>query len=143
MRPISTALAAIAMALAASANAQQQRTGEQVAADLLKAARVSVATYRANGMSGLIGKSQGCYKQLAKFKYYCLYLDLAARRIDQLGGAGLQFLPTEYFDDEQFGGRAGEIFIRTNLSREQADEYLLNMTPIVNKLVEEEAKKKR
>ena len=94
-------------------------------------------------MSGLIGKSQGCYKQLAKFKYYCLYLDLAARRIDQLGGAGLQFLPTEYFDDEQFGGRAGEIFIRTNLSREQADEYLLNMTPIVNKLVEEEAKKKR
>jgi len=143
MRPVPAALAAFTMAVATMANAQQQRTGEQVAADLMKAAKISVATYRSNGMSGLIGKSKDCHKQLAKFKYYCLYLDLAARRIDQLGVAGTKFPLTEYFDDEQFGERADEIFIRTNLSRDQANDYLSNMVPVVNKLVDEEARKKR
>jgi hypothetical protein len=70
-----------------------------------------------------------------------MYLDLAARRIDQQGGASTRFSPTEYFADQYFGDRAGEIFIRTNLSRGQANEYILNLTPVMNKLVEEEVKK--
>ena len=47
----------------------------------------------------------------------------------------------EYFDDEEFGERAGGIFLRTNLSRKQANEYLSVMTPIVNYLVDEETRK--
>lgn len=148
MRFILVVFTTIAMFIAAGANAQQQRTGEQVAADLKKAARVSVKVYRGDsgllgGMAGLIGNSMDCYKQLAKFKYYCLYLDIAARRIDELGGAGIQFPRAEYFDDEQFGARVGELFIQSNMNQEQANEYLSVMTPIINKLVEEEARKKR
>ncbi len=142
MRPTSAVFIAIAMTITAVANAQQQRTEEQILADLMKAARVSVATYRATGMSGLIGKSKDCYKRLSKFKYYCVYLDLAARRIDQLGGAGTRFPPTEYFDDVQFGERTEEIFLRSSMNREQANEYLSDVAPVVNKFVDEEARKK-
>jgi hypothetical protein len=138
------AIAAILIAsVTVASTQQQQRTEEQVATDLLKAAKVSDTTYRSNGMSGLIGKSKDCYKQLAKFKYYCLYLDLAARHIDRLGGGGKTFPLTEYFDDDQFLNRAGEIFIKSNLTMEQANEYLANMTPIVNKFVDDQAKKNR
>lgn len=143
MRFILVAFTAIAMFIAAGVNAQQQRTGEQVAADLKKAARVSVKVYRGDGMTGLIGNSMDCYKQLTKFKYYCLYLDIAARRIDELGGAGTQFPRTEYFDDEKFGPRVGELFIQSNMNQEQANEYFSVMTPIINKLVDEELRKKR
>lgn len=138
MRVVFTALASIMMVVATVANAQQQRTEEQFAADLIKAVKVSVATYRANGVSGLIGKSKECHKQMSKYKFYCIYIDIAARRVERLGGAGLVFPSESYFQDANFAERAARIFMRSNMNPEQADEYLSSLTPVVNKLVDGE-----
>jgi hypothetical protein len=110
--------------------------------DLKKAARSSVATYKKGGMSGLISVTQDCYKRVGKNKFYCVYLDLASRRIDQLmveGAAmrGIKFPKNEFFDDEEFGPRVAGVFNKANMSMDDANEYLAKVTPIINKLVEE------
>jgi hypothetical protein len=128
--------------LSSSANAQS-RTAADVEKDLRKAAKTSVATYRSNGMSGLIGKTRECYKNLDKYKFYCVYFDLASRRIDQIFVAGMNFPPTEYFDDDEFGARVGPVFIRANMDMKQANKYLEELTPVINKLVEDNMRKKK
>jgi len=93
-------------------------------------------------MSGLIKATQDCYKQLDKYKFYCVYLDLASRHIDQIYIKGTNFPPNEFFDDAQFGPRVADVFEKANMDMNQSNEYLAKMTPIINKLVEDNLRKK-
>jgi len=93
-------------------------------------------------MSGLIIATQDCYKKLDKYKFYCVYLDLASRHIDQImveGAAqqGMSFPKTEFFDDEQFLQRVGEVFLKADMDMDRSNKYLATITPIINKLVED------
>jgi len=119
------------------------RTAADVERDLTKAAKTSVAIYRSNGMSGLIVKTEECYKNLDKHQFYCVYLDLASRHIDQDFLAGTNFPPTEFFADEQFGARVGPVFVKTNMDMQQANAYLAEITPIINKLVDDHLRKNK
>ena len=126
-----------ALVIFATATLVLARSGEEITTDLLKAANTSVATYKSDGMSSLISKSKDCYKNLSKYKFYCIYIDLAAYHIDELVRAGHPFPPMEYFSSEQFLSRSGEIFISANLTMEKTNGYLRDMTPIVNKMVDD------
>lgn len=125
----------------------QARTAEDIVKELKKAARSSVAIYKSGGMSGLTDATQNCYSKLDKYKFYCVYLDIASRHIDQFmveGAAqqGMRFPKNEFFDDEQFLQRVGGVFLKANMNMNQSNEYLDDMTPIINKLVEENLMKK-
>jgi hypothetical protein len=126
----------------------QARTKAEIQEDLIKATKTAVAVYRNNGMLGLIGKTKDCYGNVKINKFYCVYLDLASRRIDQLMIAaaareGINIQKTEFFDDELFMSRVVPVFIKANMDREGSKEYLDLLTPIINKLVEDNMLRKK
>jgi hypothetical protein len=114
----------------------QARTPKNIIHDLEKATGRAVATYKESGMSGLEVNVLDCYKN-NKNKYYCLYYDLASRRIDQLIAEEMHFPPNDFFADEKFGGRIGPILAKLNMGNiDTANQYLATTTPVVNKMVE-------
>jgi hypothetical protein len=120
----------------------QARTEAEIQKDLIKAAKTAVKVYRNNGILGLIAKTQDCYDNAGKYEFYCVYLDLASRRIDKIIRAtaaieGINFPKTEFFDDELFGSRVAPVFIKANMDMERSNEYLRLLTPVINKLVED------
>lgn len=117
-------------------NSAHARTQEEVARDLAKATDTAVATYEEQGMSGLIIKTQDCYKKNTKNLFYCVYLDLASRRIDQVFVEAMHFPPNDFFADEQFGSRVGPVFSGANMDMDTANQYLASVTPVINNLVE-------
>jgi hypothetical protein len=88
-------------------------------------------------MPVLVEGSKRCYENIDEFRFYCIYLDLAARHVSDLDGAGVRFAPETYFVDDQFLPRAGEIFLRSNMSMDQSNEYLGMITPLINKFVDD------
>jgi hypothetical protein len=84
-----------------------------------------------------VNGSKKCYKNTGEFRFSCIYLDLAARHVSDLDGAGTRFALEKYFVDEQFLPRAGEIFLRADMSMEKSNEYLAMVTPIINKMVDD------
>ena len=115
----------------------QARTAEQIGNDMLEAANVTVSTYKSSGMSGLISSSKTCYKNLAKMKFYCLYIDVAARHIDEVAGGGSKFPRNDYFTDKQFLPRAKIIFTNSGASMDDANEYLRNSDKVISKMVDQ------
>src|SRR6266446_159668 len=98
------------------------------------------AVYRESGMAGLTGKTQDCYDNVKKHGFYCVYLDLASRRIDQLMIAaaarqGMNFPKMEFFDDELFGSRTATVFRKANMDMETSNAYLRSLTPVIDKLL--------
>jgi len=89
-----------------------------------------------------------CYSNAKQNKFYCVYLDLASRYIDQImvedaAKNGMNFPKTEFFDDELFGGRVGPVFEKANMDMNSSNEYLQNVTPIVNKMVDNSLRGKK
>ncbi len=101
-----------------------------------KATDATVANYKKGGISLLVQNSERCYKEVEKYRYYCIYLDLAARHISDLDGAGVRFAPEKYFVDDAFLPRAAEIFIRSGKEKEESNEYLAMVTTVINKFVD-------
>ena len=117
----------------------QKVESNNIAADLVQAAKTAVATYQESGMTGLVGKTKECYQKLSGKQFKCVYLDLASRRIDQIATVGTNFPPNIFFANEQFGSRIRPALLgRANMSQEQANEYLRTSTPIINQLVEKQ-----
>lgn len=71
-----------------------------------------------------------------------VYFDIASRYIDNLGTL-MGFPHDEFFSDDQFGERVGPIFIRAEMDMQQANSYLSEITPIINKLVNDRILKKK
>lgn len=111
-------------------------TPDEVVNNMQKAAATTVAKYKNGGIASLVQISEDCYKDLNKFRFYCIYLDLAARHVADRDGAGVRFTPEKYFVDEEFLSRTSEIFIRSNMNMDQSNEYLAMVTPIINKFVD-------
>lgn len=111
------------------------RTQAEVIKDLNKATDIAVATYKKQGMAGLIGKTQDCYEKV-KNSPYCVYFDVASRCIDQIMVEAMHFPPNEFFVDEPFLSRVGPVLIAANMDMNVANEYLSTITPVINNLVE-------
>ena len=117
-------------------NSAHARTPEEVARDLAKATDTAVAIYKTQGMAGLIIKTEDCYEKNTKNLFYCVYLDLASRRIDQVFVEAMRFPPNDFFTDEPFGSRVRPVFIGANMNMKTANQYLASITPVINNLVE-------
>ncbi len=120
----------------------ETRTMSDVQRDLVRAAKTAVRVYKQNGMAGLIGETNECYDKGKENGFYCVYLDLASRHIDQImvaGAAhsGMTFPKTEFFDDELFGSRIVPVFRKANMNMDKSNQYLRTLTPAINKLVED------
>ena len=111
--------------------------------NLIEAAKTTVEVYSDSGMAGLASMVQDCYDDnLQKSKFYCIYLDIASRYVDQYFIAaaarrGMKFPKMEYFDDKLFVHRTRTVFDKMNIKRDEMDEYVLTLTPVINKLVED------
>lgn len=119
----------------------QARTEAEVKSDMVKAAKTAVNEYEQTGMAGLIDKTENCYKNVRLNQFYCVYIDLASRHIDQVmveGSAkqGMAFPKNEFFDDKLFGARIAKVFNKANMNMETSNDYLRSATPAINKLVE-------
>ena len=139
MQHVSRVLVLVVLLISVPAHA---RTGAEVHKDVLKAAKVAVAVYRAHGMSGLIGTTQRCYDQSTNQGFACVYLDFASRRIDQLARAaaareGRPVPKMAFFDNASLGARLAPVFIEANMDREKSQAYVRVLTPIINHVVEE------
>jgi len=117
-------------------NVAQARTQGDIQKELEKATTTAVEVYKEAGMTGLIGETQACYKKLKPSAYYCVYLDLASRHIDQIFIAGTQFPPNAYFDGEQLSSRIGPVFSNAKMDMDTANTYLSTIIPVVNQLVD-------
>lgn len=115
-----------------------QRSAEAIADDLQRAAQKTASVYQSGGMVGLIEQVSECYAS-DKNRYYCIYLDVAARGVDQaVAAANPKFPRSDFFANEPFGQRIGPILIDAGLTLEEANEYLATITPTINKLVKEQ-----
>ena len=117
-------------------NTAHARSPAEVTKDLVKAADTAVLAYKETGMSGLIIKTQECYEQNTKNLFYCVYIDLASRRIDQVFVESMNFPPNEFFSDEQFGSRVVPVLASANMNMDVSNKYLMIVTPEINSLVE-------
>jgi hypothetical protein len=120
----------------------QTRSVVELEKDLRKAAKACVEIKKQNGMVGLINKTEEYYKNQDRNKFYCVYFDIASRRIDQIG-VSMNFPSEEFFSDDQFGERVGMVFIKANMNMSQANQFLSAITPVINRLVDENILKKK
>jgi hypothetical protein len=114
----------------------QWKTPAQIEENANRAAKLAVDTYTENGMSGLIGKSQECFKLLAKRGLECVAIDLASRHIDNLAVSQMKFPATDYFTNGPFGARVGPAFRQAGMDMQMANQLLQVLTPMVNQAVE-------
>ena len=105
----------------------QERSPQLVAAEIHEAATATARAYKQGGMTGLIIQSKACYVQQGKSRFQCIYLDFGARRLGEIAGEGKRFPVTEYFADTEFMPRAAEILVASNMSMDQANQYLLSV----------------
>lgn len=117
-------------------NTAYARSQAEVAKDLALATGTAVATYKKEGMSGLIIKTKACYEKNTKNPFYCVYLDLASRHIDQVYVESMHIPSNEFFSDAQFGPRIGPVLANANMDMNTANQYLASVTPVINNLVE-------
>ena len=118
----------------------QAKTGLDVKDDLIAAVNKAVNVYNDNGMSGLIAETERCYRDVNQNPFFCIHLDLASRHIDRLmvaGAAqqGMTFPKTGFFEDQLFGQRIVPVFRHANMDMEASNAYLRLVTPVVNRLV--------
>lgn len=105
--------------------------------DVKKAVAQAVSTYKALGMQGTAAEVTDCYGKSRGTGFYCVYLDLASRHIDQIFVSTFNFPPTEFYQDAAFGSRLGPVFAKANLSMDQSNAWLRLNTPIVNQRVDD------
>jgi len=119
-------------ALFSSAAVAQTRTPNDVMADLSNATSESAMIYKHGGMSGLVAKSQSCYEDINKYRFYCIYIDIAAREIDdRVRTAHPRLPPNEYFSDDNFLPRAQRIFDKASVSAKDQKEYIAGVKSII------------
>lgn len=126
-------IAAVIFGAVASQALAQARTAEDVERELKQAAEKVASTYRNGGMSDLVAVTKECYQRVAQNGFRCVYLDLGSRYIDQAASsAGMP--ATSYFSDQLFGARVNSVFRMTNLTSQQAADYIGNVAPIMGQL---------
>ncbi|MDD4913353.1 MAG: hypothetical protein PHP57_13760 [Sideroxydans sp.] len=131
----------ILMMLLSTSGFAESRSQATVEKELAKAVQVSVGAYSSGGMVALVQKVEGCYQKPKGSQFYCLYLDLASRHIDQMFAAAMNFPPTAYFADDVFMPRIIPVLVGAKMDYAQANGYLAMVSPIINKLVDQQLAK--
>ncbi len=118
-------------------NTAYARSEAEVARDLTKAIDSVVVAYKKTGVSGLTAKTQECYeKNAVESPFYCIYIDIASRRIDQIAVEAMHFPPSDFFADEPFSSRIIPIFVSNNMDMNTSNQYLESITILINNLLE-------
>lgn len=99
------------------------------------AASLAVKAYKDGGMSGVANQSKDCWQKVGLKSYLCLYIDLAGRYIDQSIAKSANFPLTAYFDDQEFGSRAAEVYRFNKVDMQSANKHLSTAQPKVNAAV--------
>jgi hypothetical protein len=139
MHHVSKFLVLVVLLLSVPAHA---RTGAAVHNNLMKAVKVAVDVYHAQGIAGLIGTTQHCYAQSTTPGFSCVYLDFASRRIAQLVRAaaardGMPVPQRAFFHNASLGARLAPVFRHANMDRETSHAYVRVLTAIMHHLVDE------
>lgn len=116
-----------------SAEARNQATIEK---EVNRAAQTSVHAYKAGGVSALIQKVESCYDKTQGSQFYCLYLDVASRHIDQTFSSAMNFPPSRFFSDKEFMDRIIPILIKAEMTPESANEYMIATSRVVINVVD-------
>lgn len=138
MRTFVIAASALIFGIVFNASA---RTPQEIAKEVDDVASKVVAAYKNSGMGGVEAESQGCWREIEKYEFRCMYIDMAARYIDRLAGGGKAFPLNAYFDDNQFGPRAGSLFNAKSIGMGDANKYMATMQPMINGAVDRSLKK--
>lgn len=117
-------------------NFSQARTPEEVMRDIDRATSKAAITYKSGGMSGLIESTEKCYKSSAANKYYCVYLDIAARHIDQMVVQSMHFPPNEFFTVEALVSRVFPALVSSGMNVDTASDYVSSMEQVINGAIE-------
>ena len=109
--------------------------------DMVDAVKTAIKKYKVDGMSGLAIETDSCYSNSKRTGFYCVYLDLASRHIDEVviasaAKSGINFPKSEFFDDPLFLPRIAVIFKKAGMSMDESNEFLRSVTPFINGLVE-------
>ena len=103
--------------------------------DVIKAAKVSVSTYKQYGVSGLISLSEDCYKKRPP-NPYCTYVDLAARQIDLTMAQAYGLPSNDFFDREALLNRVTPTLESLKIPPEKWGDYLDATEDIVGKVTD-------
>jgi hypothetical protein len=134
---------ALASCLLLLSKGSEARSTDEIAAEMVKAARETVSTYKKEGMSGLHSLSDNCYAHVNRYKFYCVYVDLASQHIDDAARKGQPWPADEYFASKELLPRVGQIFLMSNMNMEDSNTYLRNVGPAMSKLVDDASKVKK
>ena len=77
-----------------------------------------------------------CY-ETEPSKFYCIYLDLAARRLALGFAETLHIPPDEFFADDKLGSRIAPVLREANMDLNAMNRYLAMLNPGIDALVEE------
>lgn len=112
------------------------RTDIEIARDLDDATNLVVAKYRKEGMAGLITETKSCYERTSgSDRFYCVYIDIASRRVDQIVTESMQWPPNDFFYGEQMESRVGPVLSDAGIDTDTANRYLAMLSQTVNDLI--------
>ena len=114
----------------------------EILKDGTKAAKSAVATYKKGGVSGLISATEGCYEKLqSRISPYCLYLDLASARTDQIYSGIINAPRHDFFAVENFVMRAKTVLDKTSIPEGEKGEYLQTIATFMTQVTDSEIMK--
>lgn len=107
--------------------------------EVISVVKQAVNQHEQKGMDGLQQASEQCYTSEAN-QHKCLYYDLAARKIDLMVAQTFNSNLNTYFDDATFGWRLIDVYTKSGLDANQANEFLRSAAPQVNNYVVQKVK---
>jgi hypothetical protein len=120
--------------LGGQATLAQTRTPVDSIKEVTKASRLSISTIKKSGVSGLIEESKKCWGHTQR--PYCLYLDMAARRTDEVFGATAKIPPHEYFERSAIKERSWNLIGGYIQDEDKKLEYLDTVESAVNQSID-------
>jgi hypothetical protein len=121
--------------------ASTSRSMADMANELTQAPKIAIAVIRKRGILGLIKEISDCYKSGGKANemlFKCVYLDIAARHIDQIAAEALHTSINPFFQDSKFGARIGPVLQEAHMDVDGANRYLRSISAAIRKIADAE-----
>jgi len=128
MKPLITALAF--SLFAAGASMAEVRKENSVEADVNRAAKTAVATYKEGCVSGLVIGVQDCWDKSQKT--YCLYLDWASKHVDDKMSASIGAPSNAFFSVNATAQRAFASLAKVNRTDDAKSAYITDVESVAN-----------
>ncbi len=141
MKMIQLLMAVSLSLISTTFNVAHAQSQNEIRMEMDKAASIAVNAYKEGGISGLVIESQECYKKHKSPAYYCLYLDVASRHIDDIFSAALNIQPTPYFSGDQWSSRIVTVLMDAEMDDKTAKKYLETIIHSLKNMVEKKLEK--